>query len=192
VRIERSRLDRGTERWRALAGDGTEAAFAQVVAGWSGAADFRDLWRASLGVLPFDAYCWECPPLTAAGRSRPFECVFVASPLLARMPPDPAAFSGHFRADRSVVTFRNLGGDAVLVAPAPGGPGTNYSHLASFTATAPAAQQDALWQSVGAAMEKRIGASPVWLSTAGLGVAWLHVRLDDRPKYYRHAPYRRA
>jgi hypothetical protein len=52
------------------------------------------------------------------------------------------------------------------------------------------AQQRALWQSVGEAMSRRIGARPVWLSTAGAGVAWLHVRLDDRPKYYGYAPYR--
>ncbi|MFO1021395.1 MAG: hypothetical protein U0903_11970 [Planctomycetales bacterium] len=31
---------------------------------------------------------------------------------------------------------------------------------------------------------------PVWLSTAGAGVPWLHVHLDDQPKYYSHAPYR--
>ncbi|MGI9175867.1 MAG: DUF6940 family protein [Rhodothermales bacterium] len=24
----------------------------------------------------------------------------------------------------------------------------------------------------------------MWLSTAGGGVSWLHVRLDSRPKYY--------
>jgi hypothetical protein len=29
-----------------------------------------------------------------------------------------------------------------------------------------------------------------WLSTAGMGVPWLHVRLDDRPKDYGHRPYR--
>jgi hypothetical protein len=28
------------------------------------------------------------------------------------------------------------------------------------------------------------------LSTAGGGVDWLHMRLDDRPKYYRHLPWR--
>lgn len=32
--------------------------------------------------------------------------------------------------------------------------------------------------------------TPVWISTSGLGVPWLHVRIDDRPKYYQHAPYR--
>jgi hypothetical protein len=30
---------------------------------------------------------------------------------------------------------------------------------------------------------------PIWLSTAGMGVAWLHIRLDERPKYYSHKPY---
>jgi hypothetical protein len=31
---------------------------------------------------------------------------------------------------------------------------------------------------------------PVWLSTNGDGVSWLHVRIDERPKYYTHGPYR--
>jgi hypothetical protein len=29
----------------------------------------------------------------------------------------------------------------------------------------------------------------MWLSTSGLGVAWLHIRLDSTPKYYQHQPY---
>ena len=40
------------------------------------------------------------------------------------------------------------------------------------------------------ALLQRLGARPVWLSTAGGGVDWLHVRLDDRPKYYRHREWR--
>ena len=40
------------------------------------------------------------------------------------------------------------------------------------------------------AIAARVGAEPVWLSTAGAGVPWLHVRLDDRPKYYGFGPYR--
>ena len=31
---------------------------------------------------------------------------------------------------------------------------------------------------------------PRGIMTAGAGVAWLHVRLDDQPKYYSHTPYR--
>ena len=58
-----------------------------------------------------------------------------ASPALARMRPEPEAFAEHFRSDRAVVTFANLGGDALLVAPCPGPPGTEYSHLGGFVAT---------------------------------------------------------
>lgn len=32
---------------------------------------------------------------------------------------------------------------------------------------------------------------PIWLNTAGGGVAWLHIRLDHRPKYYRYLPYKK-
>ena len=30
----------------------------------------------------------------------------------------------------------------------------------------------------------------VWLNTAGLGVIWLHVRMDTRPKYYKTKKYK--
>lgn len=50
-------------------------------------------------------------------------------------------------------------------------------------------QVDALWRSVGAAMINLLYDAPTWLSTAGMGVSWLHIRLDERPKYYRHGPY---
>ena len=39
-------------------------------------------------------------------------------------------------------------------------------------------------------MSQTVNDKPTWLSTAGMGVAWLHVRLDQRPKYYAHRPYR--
>lgn len=38
--------------------------------------------------------------------------------------------------------------------------------------------------------EKRISGNPVWLSISGLGVYWLRIRLDARPKYYQHLPYK--
>jgi hypothetical protein len=141
--------------------------------------------------MPFGAYCWECPPVTDASRSLSFECVFVPSLSLVHMGTDSDAFAEYFRPGCDVVTFENLGGDATLVAPCPDSTG-NFSHLGSFTATASAERQDALWQAVGEALATRIGPRPVWLSTAGHGVAWLHVRLDSRPKYYRHAPYMRG
>ena len=89
-----------------------------------------------------------------------------------------------------VETFSNLGRDAVMVVPCPVGSDSAYGHLASFTRDAPEPQQHELWKAVGKAMQNRLSDKPVWLSTAGMGVSWLHVRLDDRPKYYGFAPYR--
>ena len=102
---------------------------------------------------------------------------------------DRAAFSDYF-SNHSVVTFDNLGRNAVLVVPCPVGDLAAYGHLVSFTRGAPEAQQHELWQAVGSAMQSRLGNNPVWLSTAGMGVSWLHVRLDDRPKYYGYQPYK--
>jgi Family of unknown function (DUF6940) len=188
-RVRRTALGTDALHWSLVDAADRVLSFEAIVRGWRGSERFRTFWCARLRDIAFGAWCWECPPVSAGTASRDFECVFVSCPPLARMPPDAGAFAGHFRADQGVTTFGNLGGDAMLVAPGPGGTGTDYSHLASFTATASIAQQDALWQAVGQAMEMRIGASPVWLNTAGHGIAWLHVRLDDRPKYYRHSPY---
>ena len=190
--VVRSSIDASTESWRVFTQSGQVLTFTEVVEYWRGNAEFRSFWNSSLREVPFAAYCWECPPITVQSSTRPFECVFVSSPMLARMPPDPGPFAEYFRPDREVVSFESLGKDAWLVAPCPGGRGSNFSHLASFVATATEARQSALWSAVGTALEKRISARPTWLSTAGGGVAWLHVRLDTRPKYYRYAPYRRA
>ena len=99
-------------------------------------------------------------------------------------------------AGASVATFPNLGNDAILVAPC-ATTGLDFAHFASFIRRAPSEQAHALLAAVGAAVEKRLAekrasGSPLWVSTSGAGVSWLHVRLDDRPKYYTFAPYRSA
>ena len=86
--------------------------------------------------------------------------------------------------------FPNLGGDALLLAPCPTGPVKAYAHLAAFLRGAPEAQVLELWRVLGRHVEHRVGKRLFWVSTSGLGVYWLHLRLDDIPKYYQHAPYR--
>jgi hypothetical protein len=174
--------------------DGSPVSFAEVLRRWRTDPEFRAFFLTLLGDASFAAFRWETPPLTAATAGRPFEFVLLDSPRLARQP-DPRPFAAHLRghaASHGVVAFANLGADAVLVVPCPVGPDSAYGHLAAFVRQAPEAQRHALWELVGEAMERRLGDRPVWLSTAGAGVAWLHVRLDDRPKYYGHAPYRDA
>lgn len=188
--LRKSTLDSETECWRLRTDAGEELSFRQVYLQWRTDAAFKAFWSGSLREVPFDSYCWECPPVTSGNLERAFECVFVSSPLLAKMPPDSSPFAEYFGRDCSVVTFESLSGDALLVAPCPGKRGEDFAHLSRFVATASEEHKSALWTAVGAALEKRIGTRPTWLSTSGLGVSWLHVRLDTRPKYYMHATYR--
>ena len=169
------------------------ATFADVLRGWQGDAAFRALFNAQLAGAPFSAFRWETPPVSTSTATRPFEFVLLDSPGLAPHP-DAEAFAEHFAGAPAggVVAFPNLGGDAILVVPCPLAAPSAYGHLAAFVREAPEAQRDTLWQSVGAAMARRVGARPVWLSTAGAGVSWLHVRLDDWPKYYGFGPYRQG
>jgi hypothetical protein len=165
--------------------------FAEVIRAWQIDTAFREWFNALLADAPFSAFRWETPGVTSTTASRPFEFVLLDEPSLAHRP-DAEAFAEHFRAkpQATVIDFANLRGDAVLVVPCPVAAPTAYGHLAAFVRAAPAEQRDALWRAVGEALSRRLGPKPVWLSTAGAGVSWLHVRLDDRPKYYGHGPYR--
>lgn len=175
--------------------DGQTMSWSAVLTAWREASDFRQVFIDMLAAAPWAAYFWETPAVSAAHLDQAFEFVLVDSPLLAGVEPEPGAFQEHFPGpdtEAGVVVFPNLGGDAVLVAPCPGSTTASYAHLAAFCRNAPVRQQHALWQGVADAMLTRLERpDPVWLSTAGQGVFWLHVRLDDRPKYYSYAPYRK-
>jgi hypothetical protein len=184
----------GCLRVRTLTG-GRPLSFAEAIEHWAGETSFRDWFSQLLLDAPFAAYCWETPPVARSSVDREFEFVLADAPALGRFRADPQPFSEQFaRCDpgSSTVAFPNLGGDAVLVAPLPAGTGSEYSHLGSFLRSAPLSQRHALWQHVGTLIKERLGDDPLWVSTAGLGVSWLHVRLDSHPKYYRFDPYRSA
>jgi hypothetical protein len=175
----------------ALRHEGVAATYAEVVAWWRESQPFRAFFTTLLADAPYPAFFFETPPVTATSAGRAFEFVLADSPALAALAPDPTAFADRFAPGQTVAAFANLSGDALLVAPAPQGPPDAYAHLAAFARRAPALQHHDLWQAVGGAVAQRLSAAPLWLSTSGLGVPWLHVRLDTRPKYYTYGPYRR-
>jgi hypothetical protein len=164
----------------------------EVLQLWRDEDAFRQFFTQVLAGSSFSAFFWETPPLTRGSMEHPFEFVLVESTALTGVRPDPAPFAKHFaaRGPAEILSFPNLGGDAQLVVPAPVAELRCYTHLAVFLRKAPASQSSALWQVTAKAVLQRVSDSSLWLSTAGLGVSWLHLRLDSRPKYYRYVPYK--
>ena len=166
--------------------------YADVIHLWQDNEAFRSFFISTLSDVPFSAYRWETPAVTTDTINRAFEFAILNTPALARTP-DPIPFARHFAAADSkadIVVFENLGKDATLVVPSPRGPAPSYGHLAAFTRQASASQNHALWRTVGETMQRQITERPLWLSTAGGGVSWLHVRLDSWPKYYGFRLYK--
>ncbi|MDJ0888113.1 MAG: hypothetical protein QNI89_12460 [Desulfobacterales bacterium] len=175
----------------AIEDDSAPVSYADAIRLWQSDSDFRAFFIDLLSDSPFPAFRWETPPVTMATADKPFEFVLLDAPEIA-LASDPGPFATYFdsAAPGGVVEFPNLGGDAILIVPCPGDPLADFGHLGAYLRNARELQQDQLWKAVGSAMQRRISSQPVWLNTAGGGVAWLHIRLDDRPKYYGYAPYR--
>lgn len=170
--------------------EGRLASCIEVLHGWREDAGLRTLFSTVLAEAPYTALRWEMPVLSAATLAHDFECVLLDSPWLER-PADLSSFAEHFdpACARGVVSFANFGGDALLVVPCPQAEDADYAHLAAFLRTAPMSQRHALWQAVAEGAASRLGEHPLWISTAGAAVPWLHVRLDQRPKYYGFESY---
>lgn len=133
--------------------------------------------------------------------------------------PQPFAEYLEKSGEEDVCVFANLGRDATLVVPTcrvekacgdgddEGGDSSKkeetsvsmneYAHLLSFLrgTHVPEAQKLRLLQRVAQVTLEKCHENEqqedklVWLSTSGLGVSWLHVRVEDQPKYYQHLNY---
>jgi len=152
--------------------------------------EFRAFYNKVLSESEFSAYQWEHPAATATQLEKPYEFVLVHSTQLTRVTAEPEVFASYFRSGEGVVDFPNLRGDAHLIVPTLLGPVSHYPHLGSFVRQADSAQIDAFWRRVGRCFLEQYPQGKLWLSTAGLGVYWLHVRMDSVPKYYRFGGYK--
>ena len=168
--------------------------YATVINLWQHDESFRELFINILKDSPFAACFWETPPVTLSTIDREFECVLIDSPQLAGITEEPDAFASRFRdaGPDPVTHFPNLGNDAVLVTPCPRNEQTDHSHLAAFTRSAPLPVQHHFWTAIGTVMKQQTRTRRIWLSTSGLGVHWLHARLDTKPKYYQYPAYAAA
>ena len=150
---------------------------------------FASWYTDLLAGAEYEAFFWEHPPLCKANVDLQAEFVLLESPTLAGLRPDPGPFRSHFETGGDIVAFPSLGGDALLIAPKPLEPLTACAHLAAFAREASKQKVQTLLHETGKAIRERLSDQNLWLSTSGLGVAWLHIRLDSYPKYYQHRPY---
>ena len=104
------------------------------------------------------------------------------------------------RGKETCCSFANLGHTATLISPKNLG---NYSHIGLFMRNAPIYETQQLWKKITTEyldalfkLKEKQGnkkssssSSSLWLSTSGLGVSWLHFRIDHRPKYYTYVPF---
>jgi len=162
----------------------------QVINAWQHDGSFRDYFHSLVASTPYEAIRWETPPVTLETCGLPFECVLLESLELLKTA-DSSSFSEHFRNAKQdgVVTFENLGRDALLVVPTPPATKITSPHLKAFAEHASSRQTHAFWQAVGQSFATRLNQKPIWLNTAGAAVPWLHLRIDSRPKYFRYQPY---
>ncbi len=190
---QRSSIRKNRGEIIALAAAGRTLTARQVLDGWRSDEAFRDLFVAELAASPYQAFFWEMPALSPVTLSEPFECAVIGSDALAHLRADDSEFAEHLTAARdSVASFANLSGDARLIAPARVSGADCYAHIAAFLRDGPRGQQHALLQRLADEAEHLLAAGRrFWISTSGLGVPWVHVRLDSYPKYYQYRPYAR-
>lgn len=176
-----------------------------------GDTQFVGLLNAAIAQHPSNAVFWECSSFTLGSIEQiPFEFVLIPSTDLDSIITDISSFRSHFAAHRNsipgpsepneVTTFKSLGGDATLVVPCPSdlenlvyNP-AEMAHLALFVRHAVPEHKAELWRAVGRTVLELLEDSALhqryWLSTSGLGVSWLHVRIDTVPKYYHWKEYK--
>jgi hypothetical protein len=155
---------------------------------------FREFLTQLLASSTHAAFRWETPPISLSNLDRPFEFVLSNDPHLETHPA-PDVYSPYFtglNAGALVLAIPNLGRTATLIVPRQVGEAITYAHLARFLRGAPPDQVHALWRCVAETAQHRLSAVPQWISTAGGGVAWLHVRIENEPKYYSYRPYASA
>lgn len=151
---------------------------------------FIEFYNKHLADCKFEAFFWENKPITQNNLEEDYECTLVESEFLAGVKPDTNTFNSYFKSNQDVVVFPNLGGDAKLVVPCPVSENSIYTQIGSFVRQATETQVKEFWKTVAKEMLNHVETEPSWLSTSGLGVYWLHARIDSTPKYYQTMEYK--
>lgn len=146
---------------------------------------FRDEFIKVLKNSDFDGYFLEVAP-----SNRLFEFTLVNAPVFKNITADPRPFEDKFKKcnNKDVISFMNLSKTSRLIVPCPKKHDNTYTHIGNFIRNASDKQIHSLLKQI--PIEVKKCKKPIWLSTSGLGVYWLHIRLDPTPKYYTTKKYK--
>lgn len=83
-----------------------------------------------------------------------------------------------------VISSKNLSNDTILVIPKPKD-NKNFTNLFFFMKNASEIQKKKVWQKVARESRKLLKKNDhIWISTHGLAIDYLHIRISTKPKYY--------
>lgn len=170
--------------------DGRKLSFREVIELWKTSDAFNIFYNSILSNSKYPAFFWEHPSNTKLTLNSIYEFVLIDSKRLDQVSQDARPFRDFLNTTEGVISFDNLGKNAKLIVPTNVEASANYSSLAKFVRTAPQNQTIEFWKLIGLTYEEELEQEKKWLSTSGLGVYWLHARIDERPKYYVFKAYK--
>ena len=141
--------------------------------------------------IPFEYYVLQSPCFYNNLNNK-FEFVVINEPKLKNMKLNTTVYNKYFKKDKNIAIFPNLTGDTTLIVPRilPDIDENVYLNIATFSRGAPIDQQILLWKKV--FKELKNCKHNCFLNIHGLGVGWLHVRIDEKPKYYLFNNYKKC
>ena len=141
--------------------------------------------------IPFEYYVLQTPCLKN-NLDKNFEFVIKNKLELKKIKLNTTVYKKYFKQNENVASFLNLTGDTTLIVPKmlPGVNKNSYLNISTFSKYAPMDQQILVWKKVFKELKKC--KHSCFLNTHGLGYGWLHIRIDEKPKYYLFDDYKKC
>lgn len=128
-------------------------------------------------------YFWRTS-VQSSKKDLPYKEEFLEDERLLNKKQDLKTFEEKFNKEKYAVSFPNLSGDTILVVPIPR-KGKRFTNMFYFMNNASEIQKKELWKKVAEQAKEFLKTNEnIWISTHGLGVNYLHVRICNNPKYY--------
>ncbi len=165
--------------------------FFEVIDRWGNVEEFTSFYIQTINELGWEGIYWEHPPIRREWGNQPYQCWLKESKSLPNLKINDKAFEAKLKYSDWLADFYSLGKDARLVVPTKKTEKEHYGHLSSVLKKAPTEQKLKLFQRLAKVLKEELeSGKTIWLNTSGLGVIWLHLRLDTRPKYKKNSEYR--